>query len=238
MGLNSLSDYWDTADHEVNDPLREKDPGATRTRQPYRDYAMRVQGEALYDLNQNFVNAWDHPQTKSSRLFAKKSAPLALHEVRVARTAQQLGDALAPEDGVLQCCQVLRTEPREGEAHIWQAYQLALSNARRYIYAENQYFQLPEFVQAIKQQRKAYLDLYDEAGGKGIKKVPPLNLFVVIPNPTKSFWYPAPTKPWLVWAHKTKSPPTTNTSKTKLANTPRPGPTTPWMRPKKPPWPN
>jgi phosphatidylserine/phosphatidylglycerophosphate/cardiolipin synthase-like enzyme len=60
MGLNSVTDYWDTTSHEFNEPMREySQEGAFWTkpwhRKPYRDYAIRVQGEALYNINENFV---------------------------------------------------------------------------------------------------------------------------------------------------------------------------------------
>lgn len=73
MGLNSVTSYWDTASHCVEDSLRE-DGGALTidehaqgvvehfdftTLKPYRDYACRVDGgQALIPLHENFERAW------------------------------------------------------------------------------------------------------------------------------------------------------------------------------------
>jgi phosphatidylserine/phosphatidylglycerophosphate/cardiolipin synthase-like enzyme len=57
MGLNSVTDYWDTDQHLYNDPRRETAYGvgafwlAPWHLKPYRDYAMRVEGDALACLN-------------------------------------------------------------------------------------------------------------------------------------------------------------------------------------------
>jgi len=181
MGLNSVTDYWDTTQHEFNPALREadwaSDPSGKTARQPFRDYAIRVQGEALYSLNHNFSQAWDRAPINSPKpLPAVKS-----HKVRSARTLAKLA-TLGAAVTQPKRCQIVRTQPDEGDASIWAAYQLALSKAINYIYVENQYFQLKEFVQGLKQSRQALLKFYKQAG-VSIEKVPPLHLFIVIPQP-------------------------------------------------------
>lgn len=85
MGLNSVTDYWDTQKHAIDDPLREEmrlpyklwggvAPGELdhesaienravsfqyRYGKPYQDYACRVEGPALQRLHQNFVRGWN-----------------------------------------------------------------------------------------------------------------------------------------------------------------------------------
>ena len=87
MGLNSVTDYWDTVQHEIENPRREDgsgrereiaesvqplapaadakaeaqaaDPDAGfRTFKPYRDYACRIRGGALIAVRKNFESAW------------------------------------------------------------------------------------------------------------------------------------------------------------------------------------
>jgi len=70
MGLNSLTDYWDTNAHAPDDSRREGGgrkeknesvqaqkhmPGEFRTLKPYHDYACRIEGRALVDIYNNFV---------------------------------------------------------------------------------------------------------------------------------------------------------------------------------------
>lgn len=75
MGLNSVSDYWDSARHDFEEPLRERDwvgktdevaqralqqrPQAPFSRKPLRDHALRIEGNALIDVHQNFARAWN-----------------------------------------------------------------------------------------------------------------------------------------------------------------------------------
>jgi len=86
MGHNSVTDFWDTAQHNFRDPLREMlytedvgrhmrghrggDPDHERKRllrfyrehgftaKPYQDVSVRMRGPILYDLNHNFCQAW------------------------------------------------------------------------------------------------------------------------------------------------------------------------------------
>lgn len=223
MGLNSITDYWDSNKHEFSPPFRESDwdndPSGTTIRQPYRDYAIRLQGEALFSLNHNFSEAWDRADKRSPTPLP----PVKTHPVRCARTFTELAEAavaiyqappvsrsnsstpnacknqtpleeptkqqapapVKPKTLELRRCQIVRTQPDENDATIWSAYQLAISKAINYIYAENQYLQLPEFFQGIKQSRRALLDFY-EAAGVNPKKIPPLHLFIVLSQPDKA----------------------------------------------------
>ena len=74
MGLNSVTDYWDTTAHLLDDTRREQGgvnerreclqgmaaDGGFATLKPYQDYACRIDGgRALIALYNNFVKAWD-----------------------------------------------------------------------------------------------------------------------------------------------------------------------------------
>lgn len=173
MGLNSVTDYWDTPEHQYNDPRREVafGKGAFWLKpwhlKPYRDYAMRVQGQALSCLNQNFVKSWDQAQT---RHLAWPQA--SLQKARVAIKPPAVGAHRA---------QIVRTQPEDKDATILKTYVQACSNACNYIYIENQYFQLSEWVQFIKQVRQGTLDMLRKAGGSK-EKLPPLHLMVISPQ--------------------------------------------------------
>lgn len=181
MGLNSVTDYWDTPAHLYNDPRREVafGKGASWLKpwhlKPYRDYAMRVQGEALECLNRNFVRAWDRAET--TRLAWPAGS---LERARAAIRPPAAGGHRA---------QIVRTQPEEGDATVLKAYVQACSNACNYIYIENQYFQLAEWVQFIKALRRQTLDLLRQAGGSK-DQLPPLHLMVVSPQAERNEMVP------------------------------------------------
>jgi phosphatidylserine/phosphatidylglycerophosphate/cardiolipin synthase-like enzyme len=185
MGLNSVTDYWDTDEHLYNNPMRETSAGSNQSstgkvwyRKPYRDYAIRIQGEALYDLNENFVQGWDSAHTVPG--LQNVPAPVS----PASRTGQrdlEPSDIAAPR-GIGHRAQVVRTQPERQDASILKAYVLATSNAHNYIYVENQYFQLTDWVRLIKTLRQRNAE-----GLQGARVRPKdmglLHLFVVIPQP-------------------------------------------------------
>lgn len=181
MGLNSVTDYWDTHEHGFNNPLREYSPeGAFWTKawrlKPYRDYAIRVQGEALHSLNKNFVEGWDN----SSGYGLANGASIFSSSLEKERKS------VAPKDlpvapGARCRAQILRTFPEKEDATILKAYILAASNAVNYIYVENQYFQLDDWSRMIKKVREQYVQAMVQAGAKPAD-IAPLHIFVVIPQ--------------------------------------------------------
>jgi phosphatidylserine/phosphatidylglycerophosphate/cardiolipin synthase-like enzyme len=181
MGLNSVSDYWDTHNHGYNDAKRELSPhSSTVTDQgmwyvkPFRDYAIRVEGEALYNLNENFVQGWDSADGYGAANGAK-GAPLAEE-----RKGIQPKDIPRPQ-GASCRAQIVRTYPAKNEATILKAYTLASSNAVNYIYVENQYFQLSEWPKLLKKIRQQYRQGMSDAGAS-VKDITPLHVFVVTPQ--------------------------------------------------------
>jgi phosphatidylserine/phosphatidylglycerophosphate/cardiolipin synthase-like enzyme len=128
MGLNSVSDYWDTAEHLCDDPQREKaydgrkgspsDPIAKTnlgkvSRKPLRDYACRVQGSALVGVYLNFCKAWNRanllPKLEAAS-NSKKNSTLS------ANLPEDLQPAALKKTGEKQLAlrlQVLRTQPEE-----------------------------------------------------------------------------------------------------------------------------
>ncbi|WP_322026841.1 phospholipase D-like domain-containing protein [Burkholderia sp. BCC1977] len=191
MGLNSVTDYWDCENHQIDDALREawsdgkvtaeqkqakdtQNPGKrTGTGQykqarPLQDYACRVVGPALKRLHQNFEQGWN--------VFAPKSWK-----------TKELAE-LPPRIPTLpknpkQAVQIVRTQPHERDKSIKELYFQATSYARNYIYIENQYFYYPEFARHLKEQREKFCDAWDRLSKKPIAEVPRLHLFIVIPHP-------------------------------------------------------
>ncbi|WP_288066800.1 hypothetical protein [Herbaspirillum sp.] len=85
MGLNSVTDYWDTRKHLFHDPRRGKSwegggdnlPGL----KPFQDYACRIVGEVLICVSKNFVDAWNRvaaPGQTIQRVHDLRSPPAGL----------------------------------------------------------------------------------------------------------------------------------------------------------------
>lgn len=201
MGLNSVSDYWDTAEHAFDSPLRElalpgspsDDVGAQNlgqvSRKPLRDYAARIEGEALQGVHQNFARAWNRAQllpkleaTSNAKHTATRSADLNpdLLPAALAKTTQAIR------------LQVLRTQPEEAlqeaqkqwpfDKSIKHAYFQASSMARNYLYLENQYFFYEEWARHLKANREKFMDWVQDAGQTS-QDARLLHLMVVIPAP-------------------------------------------------------
>ncbi len=144
MGHNLMRDYWDTDAHEYHSETRQNF-------RPWQDVSCRVYGGVLFDLNENFSTAWD-----SAESF------LPIDEKRT--NFEPIRDTLKPADfekaaksrGKTEVAQITRTQPEENtEKSILHSYQLALCNARNYIYFENQYFRYKEFPMLLRANRRA-----------------------------------------------------------------------------------
>jgi phosphatidylserine/phosphatidylglycerophosphate/cardiolipin synthase-like enzyme len=197
MGLNSLTDYWDTPEHGVENPLREQ--GAAKTKQehaqgvdgsfdfetlkPYRDYACRIDGgRALIPLHENFERAWARAGgDKKANNYVCDKPPSAL--LRKAAS----GDSTV---------QIVRTQPEEDDFTIKEIYFNAArvaTGSTRYLYLENQYFQYQEWAEHLMAIRKNVIAGWNRNCakiGKGIEDLPIMHVFVVIPAPERAQMVP------------------------------------------------
>lgn len=202
MGLNSVTDYWDTATHTFNDPLREQDYQCntdkvgetagqrkiTVSRKPLRDYAARIQGQALIDVYDNFATAW---------INAKPLPPLLgggykLQRSKLPQPVVGLKPGKLHKSGKGVNIQVLRTQPEFNysdthknypfEKSIKHAYFQASSFARNYLYLENQYFYYEEWAEHVQTNRQVFMQ-WLQGAGKSSRDVRTLHLIAVMPAP-------------------------------------------------------
>ena len=180
MGLNSVTDYWDTKSHLFHDPRRGQSwEGANDVQpglKPYQDYACRIRGEALVAVNRNFTAAWNRAKGSGEKLarghdLNHPPAGLARHVNRCQRA------------------QIVRTQPEEGEKSIQRLYRQATSFARQYLYVENQYFQDTQWAQQLRQARQGFVKGWKEAG-QSLEDLPNLHVMAVIPTPEKALMVP------------------------------------------------
>lgn len=194
MGLNSLTDYWDTAAHKLDDPNREYEhvvggvatPGCHHVK-PLRDYACRIDGgRALLAIYHNFIKAWEPKAQFQSITGAngkerRPSMPEAC--LRKAR----------PGDSTVQ---IIRTHPADGDKSIRDAYFQATdiaTLATGYLYLENQYFQYTEWAQRLMKKRKAVMEKWTAvcgSCGKTPRDMPVMHVFIVIPRPERESMIP------------------------------------------------
>ena len=183
MGLNSLTDYWDTREHLYDDKRRgaawESDsasdghPGL----KPYQDYACRIRGEVLVSVAKNFADAWNRAPGRG-------------------RAIDRVDDLSNPPKGLsrrltgpLRTAQIVRTQPDEGDKSVKRLYWQATSSAYTYIYIENQYVQYGDWTAEVKRLRKKYAALW-KAAGRSVNDLQPLYVMIVMPKPEKTFMVP------------------------------------------------
>lgn len=205
IGLNSVTDYWDTTSHLVEDVRREqggnaearecvqdrKDDPGFHTLKPYQDYACRLDsGGALIAVYRNFVQAWDRAiddrTQEASKECTSKEDGCASPPAALLRKAQ-------PGDSTVQ---VVRTQPEENDRSIREMYWLATSmaaNTAGYLYIENQYFQYEAWAKHLLEARKAAIAKWRQgcaAAGKTIEDLPVMHVLVVIPAPEREQMIP------------------------------------------------
>jgi phosphatidylserine/phosphatidylglycerophosphate/cardiolipin synthase-like enzyme len=219
MGLNSLSDYWDSALHEYDSASRElflgsaKDAqegndaaaaaaieqGKTISRKPYQDYAARLEGEVLESVNRNFYVAWDRATLLPKLSGVGNGDATAVASQAIAANRKAVPPKLAKKTGKPLRLQVLRTQPEEGyddteqsrtfDKTIKRGYFQASSFARGYLYLENQYFFYEEWARHLKANREAFMAWTQDAG-KQSKDARLLHTIVVIPKPESAGMVP------------------------------------------------
>jgi phosphatidylserine/phosphatidylglycerophosphate/cardiolipin synthase-like enzyme len=139
MGHNMLRDYWDTDAHEY---YSEQRLGFG----PWQDLSTRVYGPVLWDLNENFCTAW----TKSQPWIGSDQ-PIPASRLSL---KPEVFEAPAAKRGGGEMAQICRTQPQESDQSILDDYKLALSNARNYVYFENQYFRSTELAMQMREMRR------------------------------------------------------------------------------------
>ncbi len=199
MGLNSVTNYWDTNEHRLEDERREQggekargesvqgkeaDRGF-RTMMPYHDYACRIEGRALVDIYNNFIKAWERAARRDQRPAKSELGSYGMPTALLRRAEK--GDSSV---------QIVRTQPDEKDKTIqdifYQAVDVA-TLAAGYLYIENQYFQHAELAERLMDKRKMVIARWraaSQAAGKTMRDMPIMYVFIVIPVPEREGMIP------------------------------------------------
>ena len=141
-GMNAKENDWDTADHAVYDQRRNPhDMKAARRKEkkhkqelpdfpPRQDYMTLIIGEAVADVQANFVERWNYCISQQYDYYK--------YATKLPTPKPSAGFSTVP-------AQVSRTMPHyppspTGENGIYLTYQKAVHLAKNYIYIEDQYF--------------------------------------------------------------------------------------------------
>ena len=205
MGLNSVTDYWDTTAHLLDDTRREQGgvnerreclqgmaaDGGYATLKPYQDYACRIDGgRALIALYNNFVKAWD--RAAGDRTHAASTASVSRELPHGSPPARLLRKA-EPGDSTVQ---IVLTQPEEQDKTIKETYFRAVTQASLaagYLYVENQYFQYEEWARHLLAERKKVVAAWNAGSakaGKSLEDMPVMHVFIVIPVPERAQMVP------------------------------------------------
>ena len=205
MGLNSVTDYWDTTAHLLDDTRREQGgvnerreclqgmtaDGGFATLKPYQDYACRIDGgKALIALYNNFVKAWDRAiddRTRSASTdCVSQELPCGSPPARLLREARK-------DDSTVQ---IVLTQPEEQDKTIKETYFRAVTQASLaagYLYVENQYFQYEDWAAHLLAERKKVVAAWKAGSvkaGKTMRDMPVMHVFIVIPVPERAQMVP------------------------------------------------
>jgi len=205
MGLNSVTDYWDTTAHLLDDTRREQGgvnerreclqgmaaDGGFATLKPYQDYACRIDGgRALIALYNNFAKAWD--RAAGDRMHAAANASVSRELPQGSPPARLLRKA-GQDDSTVQ---IVLTQPEEQDRTIKEIYFRAVTQASLaagYVYVENQYFQYEDWAQHLLAERKKVVAAWKAGSvkaGKTMRDMPIMHVFIVIPVPERAQMVP------------------------------------------------
>ena len=186
MGLNSITDYWDTNTHKVDNPKRERCiDDDFHTLKPFQDYACRLDGGgALIAINKNFISAWHKAKDGSDTLQGAMAVAAATGSEDIVPAALKR-TADAGDCSV----QIIRTQPEDQDTSIrdlyFQATDIA-TMAAGYMYIENQYFQYEDWSRRLLESRRKVAERWSlgcKKAGKDAESMPVMHVFVVIPVP-------------------------------------------------------
>jgi len=209
MGLNSVTDYWDTLDHFVDTKLRETGTDKYRNKELSRLYDSEInKGASSPDAQKAAIHAAYFHSIVPLQDYACRIQGPALESVhqnfedgwsdaigkranlpatlRLSSDSTYAGPPPNATNPSAACqVQIVRTQAQahKKDKTIKELYFHSVEQAKHYIYMENQYFFYPEFARHLKKMRTQYHDAWCSKSGKSPQHAPMLHVFIVIPFP-------------------------------------------------------
>ncbi len=157
IGMNTQSDYWDTAAHAVFEPRRmpagstPEERAAVAARavlpefRPFRDFAVRVDGPAAATVEAYLAQLWNAAIERADP-FSHDATPMEV-----------AGDAAGSGAGAVQIRMTL--PPPDDEQSILEGQRKAIAQARDYILVEDQYWRATRLLDDLVAALEANPDL-------------------------------------------------------------------------------
>ncbi|HML04345.1 MAG TPA: phospholipase D-like domain-containing protein [Methanobacterium sp.] len=152
IGSPFSQSYWDTNKHDINEPRRlEKNEG------PLHDVSIYLEGPVIYDLEEFFMELWNYLSdlhfNGENKIKQIKSLKKSTISNDFSKNIKQINSSLKSENKELQIVRSITpdTITKEGEAGVLEAYRRAITNAKDFIYLENQYFTNKYIIGALKE---------------------------------------------------------------------------------------
>lgn len=141
IGSPFKKDYWDSSQHLINDPRRH--PRGVR---PVHDVSVKLKGGAVYHVEEFFTQMWNYISNEEYSGQEKIEPHLSTHGS--GKIPVQMARSVTPE-----------TFTEKGELGIFEGYRKALTNAKDFIYLENQFFTNKTIAKAFKNAMQCNDDL-------------------------------------------------------------------------------
>ncbi|MGB9979029.1 phospholipase D-like domain-containing protein [Methanobacterium sp.] len=164
IGSPFSQSYWDTDKHLINDHRR-------LNKGPLHDVSIYLEGNVIHHIEEFFIELWNYLSDQclngeckiSNDIHFKKLETIPNsqgHEVKSSKTSSNNNSSLKMENQTIQIVRSITPGTiNKGERGILEAYRKAITNARDFIYLENQYFTNKYIIGALKEALENNPDL-------------------------------------------------------------------------------
>lgn len=152
--------YWDTNKHNINEPRRLK-----KNEGPVHDVSTYFEGPVIEHLEEFFIELWNYLSDLyfdgENKITENKSLNKEIIKKNNSEILEDFNPLLRFENETLQVARSITPETitKKGEAGALEAYRKAITNARDFIYLENQYFTNKYIIGALKKAIEINPDL-------------------------------------------------------------------------------
>lgn len=160
IGSPFTQSYWDTSKHDIDEPRRlEKNEG------PIHDVSLYLEGPVIVNLEEFLIELWNYLSDLhfegENKINENKSVKIRITNNNTSEKLPDFNPLLRVEDESLQIVRSItpQTLSKNGETGVLEAYRKAITNAKDFIYLENQYFTNKYITGALKKAVELNPDL-------------------------------------------------------------------------------
>jgi phosphatidylserine/phosphatidylglycerophosphate/cardiolipin synthase-like enzyme len=160
IGSPFTQSYWDTIKHDVNEPRRlDKNEG------PYHDVSIYFEGPVINNIEEFFIELWNYLSdldfNGENKINENNSLENKTIKIDNSQKLPDFNPLLRVQDESIQIVRSItpQTLSENGETGVLEAYRKAITNAKDFIYLENQYFTNKYIIGALKKAIELNPDL-------------------------------------------------------------------------------